>query len=151
MTFTRDDRTLLGNTPDEVATRLAKLDVDAVGVNCSSGPAQILRLITIMRQAQPDLSISAVPNAGWPDQLQTGRVMYPATPGYFGEYARSFVAAGANLIGGCCGTNAAHIAAMREALDTPGELTRPLPVIPVITREEQEAASSTRRRSFART
>ncbi len=140
MTFTRDDRTLLGNTPDEVATQLAKLDVDAVGVNCSSGPAQILRLITIMRQAQPDLSISAVPNAGWPDQLQTGRVMYPATPGYFGEYARSFVAAGASLIGGCCGTNAAHIAAMREALDTPGELTRPLPVIPVVTSEEREAA-----------
>jgi homocysteine S-methyltransferase len=140
MTFTRNDRTLLGNTPDEVATQLAKLDVDAIGVNCSSGPAQILRLITIMRQAQPDLSISAVPNAGWPDQLQTGRVMYPATPGYFGEYARSFVAAGASLIGGCCGTNAAHIAAMREALDTPGELTRPLPVIPVVTSEEREAA-----------
>jgi methionine synthase I (cobalamin-dependent)/5,10-methylenetetrahydrofolate reductase len=140
MTFTREDRTLLGNTPDEVATQLAKLDVDAVGVNCSSGPAQILRLITMMHQAQPELMISAVPNAGWPDQLQAGRVMYPATPSYFGEYARSFIAAGANLIGGCCGTNAAHIAAMREALDTPGELTRPLPVIPVVRREEREAA-----------
>ncbi len=140
MTFTRDDRTLLGNTPDDVATQLARLDVDAVGVNCSSGPAQILRLISTMRQAQPDLHISAVPNAGWPDQLQTGRVMYPATPTYFGEYARSFVAAGANLIGGCCGTNAAHIAAMREALDTPGELTRPLPVITVLAGEEQRAA-----------
>ena len=140
MTFTRDDRTMLGNTPDEVATQLAKLDVDAIGVNCSSGPAQILRLITIMHQAQPNLYISAVPNAGWPDQLQAGRVMYPATPSYFGEYARSFVAAGASLIGGCCGTNAQHIAAMRDALDTPGELTRPLPVIPMVMREEREAA-----------
>jgi methionine synthase / methylenetetrahydrofolate reductase(NADPH) len=140
MTFTREDRTLLGNTPDEVATQLARLDVDAVGVNCSSGPAQILRLISIMHQAQPDLTISAVPNAGWPDQLQAGRVMYPATPAYFGEYARSFVAAGACIIGGCCGTNAVHISAMREALDTPGELTRPLPVIPVVKREEKEAA-----------
>jgi methionine synthase I (cobalamin-dependent)/5,10-methylenetetrahydrofolate reductase len=140
MTFTREDRTLLGNTPDEVATQLAKLDVDVIGVNCSSGPAQILRLITIMHQSQPELMISAVPNAGWPDQIQAGRVMYPATPTYFGEYARSFVAAGANLIGGCCGTNAAHIAAMREALDTPGKMTRPLPVIPIVKREEREAA-----------
>jgi methionine synthase / methylenetetrahydrofolate reductase (NADH) len=140
MTFTRDDRTLLGSTPDDVANRLAELDVDAVGVNCSSGPAQILRLITVMHQAQPDLYISAVPNAGWPDQLQTGRVMYPATPSYFGEYTRSFIAAGASLVGGCCGTDAHHIAAMREALDTPGEITRLLPVVSVVKREEKEAA-----------
>ena len=140
MTFTRDDRTLLGNTPDDVATRLAELDVDAVGVNCSSGPAQVLRLISMMHQAQPQLHISAVPNAGWPEQLPTGRVMYPATPSYFGEYARSFVAAGASLIGGCCGTNAAHISAMRQALDTPGELTRPLPVIQIVAQEKRAAA-----------
>ncbi len=138
MTFTRDDRTLLGDTPYDVALRLAELDVDVVGVNCSSGPAQILRLISIMRQANRDLYYSAVPNAGWPEQLQTGRVMYPATPSYFGEYARSFVAAGVNLIGGCCGTNAAHISAMREALDTPGEITRPLPEIHVISPQKPE-------------
>ena len=140
MTFTRDDRTLLGSTPDDVARRLSELDVDAVGVNCSSGPAQILRLIAIMHEAAPEIALSAVPNAGWPDQLRTGRVMYPATPTYFGEYTRSFIAAGATLVGGCCGTTAAHIAAMRQALDTPGEITRALPVVTVITREEEAAA-----------
>lgn len=119
MTFTRDDRTLLGNTPDDVAARLAALDVDVIGVNCSGGPSQVLRLITAMRQVAPDMLLAAVPNAGWPQHTEGGRVLYPATPDYFADYTRAFVAAGVRLIGGCCGTSAAHIAAMRQALDTP--------------------------------
>jgi homocysteine S-methyltransferase len=140
MTFTRDDRVLLGNTPDDVANRLAELDVDVIGANCSSGPAQLLRIVSIMHQTRPEMPISAAPNAGWPEQLQAGRVMYPATPTYFEEYARSFVAAGANLVGGCCGTTAAHISAMRQALDTPGELTRPLPRIQIVSQEKRDTA-----------
>ncbi len=140
MTFTRDDRVLLGNSPDDVANRLAELDVDVIGANCSGGPAQLLRIVSIMHQTRPEMAISAAPNAGWPEQLQAGRVMYPATPSYFEEYARSFVAAGATLVGGCCGTTAAHISAMRHALDTPGELTRPLPKIQVIAQEQRETA-----------
>jgi homocysteine S-methyltransferase len=57
-----------------------------------------------------------MPNAGWPEQVG-GRIMYPANPDYFGEYARAFCEAGASLIGGCCGTTPAHIAAMRRALE----------------------------------
>ena len=53
-----------------------------------------------------------MPNAGWPEQVG-GRIMYPAGPEYFGEYALSFWEAGASLIGGCCGTTPQHIAAMR--------------------------------------
>lgn len=140
MTFTRDDRTLLGSTPGDVAARLARLDIDALGVNCSGGPAQVLRLISVMHEAAPALPISAAPNAGWPEQIEAGRVLYPATPAYFGEYARSFVAAGARLVGGCCGTTSAHIAAMRQALDTPGELTRPLPRVTVVARDAGETA-----------
>lgn len=138
MTFTRDDRTLLGSTPDDVAVKLAGMDVDAVGVNCSGGPAQVLRLITTLRRIMPDMPISAAPNAGWPEQQGAGRVLYPATPSYFGEYARSFLAAGADLVGGCCGTTAAHISEMRHALDTPGEITRPLPIVKTVTREAHE-------------
>ncbi len=121
MTFTRDDKTLLGYTPEAIATQLAKLDVDAVGINCSGGPAQVLRLISIVRDLAPEMPVSASPNAGWPEQMQGGRVMYPATPDYFSDYARAFLEAGVNLIGGCCGTTSAHIRAMRDALDTPGE------------------------------
>lgn len=140
MTFTRDDRTLLGRAPDDVASKIGRLDIDAIGVNCSGGPAQVLRLISTMREILPDMPISAAPNAGWPEQSDAGRVMYPATPSYFGEYARSFQAAGASLIGGCCGTTAAHIAEMRKALDTPGELTRPLPKVRLVTQKERETA-----------
>jgi hypothetical protein len=119
MTFTRDDKTMLGYPPEAIATNLASLDVDAVGINCSGGPAQVLRLISVVRKLAPEMPISASPNAGWPEQMQGGRVMYPATPDYFGDYARAFVNAGVNLIGGCCGTTAAHIKAMRQAIDTP--------------------------------
>ncbi len=136
MTFSRDDRTMLGLKPDDVATRLAALDVDVIGVNCSSGPAQVLRLISVMRRVAPDKLIAAVPNAGFPEQLARGRVMYPATPAYFADYARAFVEAGASLIGGCCGTNAAHIAAMRQALDVPTPSAIPLPRVLVLERPQ---------------
>ncbi len=57
-----------------------------------------------------------MPNAGWPEQVG-GRIMYPANPDYFGEYALAFCEAGARIVGGCCGTTPQHIAAMRQALD----------------------------------
>ena len=136
MTFTRDDRTLLGYPADTIAKNLAKLDVDVVGINCSGGPAQVLRLIAMMQQIAPDKLLSASPNAGWPEQKDGGRVMYPATADYFAEYARAFKEAGICLIGGCCGTTDAHIAAMRHALDVPGASTRPLPTVTLVTREE---------------
>jgi homocysteine S-methyltransferase len=118
VTFTRDDRTLLGDSPAQVAEALAELDVDALGANCSSGPAQLLRVLRAMRCAVPERILWARPNAGWPEQVG-GRVMYSAGPEYFGEYALAFREVGATLIGGCCGTTPAHIAAMRKALDDP--------------------------------
>ena len=54
-----------------------------------------------------------MPNAGWPEQVG-GRIMYPANPDYFGDYALAFCEAGASLVGGCCGTTPGHIAAMRQ-------------------------------------
>ncbi len=142
MTFTRDDRTLLGLRPDEAARKLAALDIDVMGVNCSTGPANVLRILSMMHQAVPERPLSAAPNAGWPEQLAGGRVMYPATPAYFGEYARSFVDAGARIVGGCCGTRSEHIRAMREALDNPLALKRPLPTIQIAPQEEAAEITS---------
>ena len=132
MTFTRDNRTLLGDTPGSVAAHLAKLDLDVIGVNCSGGPAQVLRLVTAMRRVVPGMLTAAVPNAGWPEQMDGGRVLYPATAAYFADYTRAFREAGVNFIGGCCGTTAAHIAAMRQALDVPAPSTVPQPRLDVI-------------------
>ena len=70
-----------------------------------------------MRRAVPEAHFSVMPNAGWPERV-SGRIMYPATADYFGDYARAFCEAGASIIGGCCGTTPEHIAAMRRALDS---------------------------------
>ena len=86
MTFTRDDRTLLGDTPVFVARKIHDADVDVLGVNCSGGPAQLLRIAKQMREEEPHMSIWVKPNAGWPEQV-AGRIMYPATPEYFAESA----------------------------------------------------------------
>ncbi|MCP5099354.1 MAG: bifunctional homocysteine S-methyltransferase/methylenetetrahydrofolate reductase, partial [Chloroflexi bacterium] len=140
MTFSRDDRTLLGHTPDKIATKLAKLDVDVIGINCSGGPAQVLRLLMIMRQIAPDKLLAANPNAGWPEHIEGGRVMYPATPEYFGRYATALTEAGASIVGGCCGTTEAHIVAMRASLDNPQPLQITFPRVKVVTREEKQTA-----------
>ncbi len=86
-----------------------------IGVNCSGGPAQLLRLLKSMHAAVPSAKLWVKPNAGWPEQVG-GRIMYPADPDYFGDYAMAFCEAGANIIGGCCGTNPQHIRAMHEVL-----------------------------------
>jgi len=116
MTFTRDDRTLLGDNPRKVAKALESYGVDVIGINCSGGPNQLLRILREMHAAMPGQKFWVKPNAGWPEQLG-GRIFYPASADYFGDYALSFWKAGAAIIGGCCGTTPDHIRAMRAALD----------------------------------
>lgn len=123
MTFAQDDRTLLGYLPGRVARELYEAGADVVGVNCSGGPSQLSRILLAMKNAVPAARLSAMPNAGFP-QAVGGRVMYPATVDYFADYALTFKAIGACVIGGCCGTTPEHIAAMREALN---DTSRPLP------------------------
>jgi len=117
MTFTRDLRTLLGDTPEEVAQRMDEIGVDVIGVNCSGGPAQLLRILKQMKQAVPKGRFSVMPNAGFPERIG-GRIMYPAGPEYFHDYALSFWRTGADVIGGCCGTTPAHIEVIAETVTT---------------------------------
>jgi methionine synthase / methylenetetrahydrofolate reductase(NADPH) len=128
MTFASDDRTLLGDLPAQVARDLYKAGADVIGVNCGGGPEQLSHILQMMRQAVPDAILSAMPNAGFPESIN-GRVMYPATGDYFADYALTFKAIGASIIGGCCGTTPEHIAAMRAALDNPA---LPLPHIEIL-------------------
>jgi len=136
MTFGGDDRTLLGDLPAQVARDLVKAGANVIGVNCGGGPEQLSRILGLMRQAVPEAIISAMPNAGYPQSIG-GRVMYPATTDYFADYALTFKALGAKLIGGCCGTTPEHIAAMRGALDNPA---LPLPEIQVLDPIGDESA-----------
>src|SRR5271157_639583 len=140
MTFTRDDRTLLGDDPAKVARLLSEWGTDVIGINCSSGPEQVLRILRQMQLYKPQSRFSVMPNAGWPEQVG-GRIMYPAAPEYFGEYALAFWQAGANLIGGCCGTTPQHIAAMSQAiLSNSFEKKAASPVINLVEREDSAPA-----------
>jgi len=123
LTFTRDDRTLMGDTPASASAALAAAGADVIGANCSGGPAQLLRILLQMKEAAPTLPLCVMPNAGWPERVAE-RILYPATPSYFAEHALAFREAGAAIIGGCCGTTPEHIAAMAEALAQPGRRSR---------------------------
>ncbi len=120
MTFTEDGCTPLGDAVDLVAQTLIELGVNVIGANCSVGPARLLPVIqTLARHAQASAHapfVSIQPNAGWPQRMGS-RLVYPATPEYFGDYARRFLNVGATLVGGCCGTTPQHIRAMRTVLD----------------------------------
>ncbi len=114
VTVDEQGRCLDGATPEDVARRLTELGVDGLGCNCSDGPQTVLSAIERMRAAT-DLPLAAMPNAGIP-KLVEGRSIYMTSPEYMGSFARKAVRAGANLVGGCCGTTPAHIRAMRGAL-----------------------------------
>ncbi len=115
MTFTRDDRTLLGDDPAKVAAKIHETGANLIGINCSGGPNQLLRILRQMHQAVPQAAFSVMPNAGWPEQVG-GRIKYPAEPEYFGNYALSFWQAGAKVIGGCCGTTPRHMQSRARAI-----------------------------------
>ncbi len=131
LSFSRANRTLMGDSPADAARAFAEQGVDLIGANCSSGPAQLLRILQTMRQAAPEARLSVMPNAGWPTSVG-GRVLYPDNADYFADYAQAYRQAGASLIGGCCGTTPDHIRAMRNALDTPDEPSALLRSIPAI-------------------
>jgi homocysteine S-methyltransferase len=117
MTFTEDGRTLYGAYPEDLARATQTLGVDVLGANCSVGPQKLLEIIERLKR-RTELPISVMPNAGLP-RFVNGRFLYLASPDYFAGYAAQFQAAGARLIGGCCGTTPAHIRRMREALAHP--------------------------------
>lgn len=116
MTLQQDGLGLFGTEPGEFALRMSRWEVDAIGVNCSVGPKVMLEAVEKIARVV-DRWIAAQPNAGIPQNVD-GRNIYLTSPEYMAEYARRFVAAGARIIGGCCGTTPAHIRAMRDALRT---------------------------------
>jgi homocysteine S-methyltransferase len=110
-----DEGNCLDGTSAEVAAaKLTEWGADAVGCNCSTGPATVLSAIERMRLATT-LPLAAMPNAGVPRVVE-GRNIYLTSPEYMASFARKFVRAGAQIVGGCCGTTPEHIRAMRSAL-----------------------------------
>jgi methionine synthase / methylenetetrahydrofolate reductase(NADPH) len=117
LTFGEELRLADGSSPRAAAETLATAGADAIGVNCGAGPVACLDALEAMgRAADGEPARSIMPNAGLPQRLE-GRFVYAASPTYFGTVTPRFLAAGAGIIGGCCGTTPEHIAEMRSALD----------------------------------
>jgi methionine synthase / methylenetetrahydrofolate reductase(NADPH) len=116
MTFGEDLVLADGTTPTEALAALTDAGVDAVGVNCGVGPLACLDALAQLGPAgEGEPARSVMPNAGLPQRLE-GRFVYAAEPAYFGSIVPRLLDAGATVIGGCCGTTPAHVAAMAQAL-----------------------------------
>ncbi len=131
MTFNEDRHIASGATVAEVVQALERLGVDVIGLNCGVGPASALDVVRELI-ALTHLPVSVQPNAGLPARVG-GRLMYVSTPDYHGEMAARFAAAGARLIGGCCGTTPEHIRHMQAGLVAAAtDAPRPRPSIVVV-------------------
>ncbi len=114
LTFAGDNKTMYGTTPEAAVVVLQSLGADAVGVNCSAGPETMVSVIERMA-AVAKVPVIAKPNAGMPE-LCDGETVYKMTPADFAKYMEALVDAGAGIVGGCCGSEPAHIAAVAEMI-----------------------------------
>jgi len=148
MTTEDDGNSLDGTPPETFAPRLQEAGADVIGVNCCVGPASMLETIERMARAT-SRRLSAQPNAGRPRDVD-GRNLYLGSPDYMASYARRFVAAGARLVGGCCGTTPEHIRQISQAVRATVPAPRPAsplvvgaaaePVTPVARAEKSTLA-----------
>jgi len=115
LSFDRHGRTNMGVSPEQAAETLLPLGVDAFGANCGATLEMTEGAIAKMHESAPQAPLIAKPNAGKPHMVVRD-VVYDATPEDMAEYARKFVALGARVVGGCCGSTPAHIAAIARAV-----------------------------------
>ena len=116
LTFGEDLLVADGSSAADAAAALHAAGVDALGVNCGSGPIAGIEVLEQMREAAAGTPLLIMPNAGLPGRVG-GSLVWAATAAYFADEVPRFLAAGAVIIGGCCGTTPDHVAAMRKALD----------------------------------
>ena len=108
--------TMMGNTPGDLAAMSAANGADAVGANCGAGPDNYIKVARLLRAATA-LPIWIKPNAGLPELGPDGKTIFRMGPEQFAARVPDLIAAGANFIGGCCGTTPDHIRAIRAAVD----------------------------------
>jgi 5-methyltetrahydrofolate--homocysteine methyltransferase len=104
-------RTMMGLKPDRAAREAVAAGADIVGANCGNGIGNMIEIARQMRAAVPETPILIHANAGVP-VVENGKTVFKETPEYMASRVEELIRAGANIIGGCCGTNPQHIAAM---------------------------------------
>jgi 5-methyltetrahydrofolate--homocysteine methyltransferase len=114
---TRGFRTMMGVTPAQAAVAAVEAGADVVGANCGNGIANMVEITREMRAAVPNAPILIHANAGMP-VLENGKSVFKETPSDMAARVSDLIDAGANIIGGCCGTTPDHIAAIAKAAKT---------------------------------
>ena len=115
LSFGKRARTIMGASPAQAGETLWPLGLSAIGANCGEGLDVIFPVLAEMRAALPDAVLIAKPNAGMP-RLEQGRTVYDLGPDEFAARVPEIVALGARVIGACCGSSPAHIAALAARL-----------------------------------
>ena len=109
-------RTMMGFSPEDIACAALDSGADITGTNCGCGIENMIDIVKEMKAARPDALILVQPNAGMP-LLVDGQNVFPETPEGAASHVERLIRVGANIVGGCCGTTPAHIAAIRKVVD----------------------------------
>ena len=110
-------RTMMGISPERAAAAALEAGADITGANCGNGMKQMIDIVKEMKAAFPDAFLLVHANAGSPVNVE-GRDFFPETPDIMASHVHELLDAGASIVGGCCGTTPAHIAAIRAAVDS---------------------------------
>jgi 5-methyltetrahydrofolate--homocysteine methyltransferase len=108
-------RSMMGLAPADAARQAAAAGADVIGTNCGNGMARMVDIVKEMREAVPGLPILVHANAGLPQNVN-GATVFPETPEMMAALVPALVGAGADIVGGCCGTTPEHIKAIKEAV-----------------------------------
>jgi 5-methyltetrahydrofolate--homocysteine methyltransferase len=114
-TKTGEFRTMMGFSPSDMVQQLITEKVDIIGANCGNGFQDMIGIVKEIRMADQHIPILVHANAGIP-VYQDGQTVFPETPEQMGSYVKNIIDAGANIIGGCCGTTPAHISKLKEMI-----------------------------------
>jgi 5-methyltetrahydrofolate--homocysteine methyltransferase len=109
-------RTMMGVSPAMAASALVEAGAHIIGANCGNGMERMVDIVRELRKAAPTTPILVHANAGLPKTVD-GLDVFPETPADMAARVPALVAAGANIIGGCCGTTPAHITAIKQAAE----------------------------------
>ena len=113
-------RTMMGISPSEMADVLAGAGADLIGTNCGNGMANMVGMVQEIRKVNPDIPVLVHANAGMPRFLD-GVTSFPETPEDMASMVREIILAGANIVGGCCGTTPEHISKVSEVVNSLGK------------------------------
>lgn len=117
LSYDRGVRTMMGVKPKDVVKSYQEKGATLVGANCGTTLENMEKIITEYAESAPDFSLWAKPNAGLPEMdLETNLAVYAITPEEMGEFAKKYVALGARVVGGCCGSTPEHVAGIVNAV-----------------------------------